>query len=432
MQRWVARTVWAALYLIVMAVPAAFSWVMADDNALDRLVIESGLLAVSTLACAAVLPSRLRSLTRSIGIEDVLGSHRLLGALAAAAVVFHLAVVLVADPTDLGRFDLVHANTAGRAGTLASLALLVLVAWALRPRPHWERWRTSHVVLAALVVALVGLHVWALRNLIEHPVMRAWFFALAAALAGVAGYRWLWRRFVPRRPYRVREVDRESHDVVTLVLEPWYRRRYVFSFAPGQFAWLRLRPSLRAESHPFSISSSAVPSTTLCFTVREVGDFSSRLAGLRPGDPVWLDGPHGAFSLDHMPTTGLVMIAGGVGITPMMSMLRTLADRGDPRPHRLIAVARTPADLLFSDELAKLQTRLNLDVVGLVRYPDGVDIPGDVDEELLVRMLPGPFRRAQLHYFICGSTPMVEAVLSVLQALDIPRRQIRTERFDVA
>jgi ferredoxin-NADP reductase len=115
----------------------------------------------------------------------------------------------------------------------------------------------------------------------------------------------------------------------------------------------------------------------------------------------------------------------------MISMLRTLADRGDERPHRLIAVARTPYDLLFSDELVKLRERLNLEVVGLVRRPDGDEIPGDVDEELLIRMLPGPFRRQQLDYFVAGSTAMVTAVLGVLRALEIPRRQIHTERFDL-
>jgi predicted ferric reductase len=431
MRRWVAQTVWAALYLITMLMPVALSWAVPGDDAMDRAAVESGLLAASALACAVVLPSRLRSLTSSFGIEDVLGSHRWLGGFVAVAVAAHLAVVLVSDPANLARLDLVHAPLSGRAGTLAILALLVLVLRALRPRPQWERWRTGHVLLAALVLALTGLHVWALRDMIEHPVARVWFVVLALGLLGVAVYRWVWRRFVPGEPYRVRELHWESYDVVTLVLEPRNRRRYVLDFNPGQFVWLRLKPSLRAEQHPYTISSSAIRSTSLSFTVRELGDFSSQLARLQPGDPIWLDGPHGAFSLDHMPTTGLVLIAGGVGITPMISMLRTLADRGDERPHRLIAVARTPYDLLFSDELVKLRERLNLEVIGLVRRPDGDEIPGDIDEELLVRMLPGPFRRQQLTYFVAGSTAMVTAVLNVLRALEIPRCQIHTERFDL-
>jgi ferredoxin-NADP reductase len=269
--------------------------------------------------------------------------------------------------------------------------------------------------------------------MIEHPIARGWFLALAVGLGAVAVYRWAWRRFVPSEPYRVRDVWWETHDVFTLILEPWHRRRRaIFPFNPGQFVWLRLKPSLRAEQHPFTIASSAAQATYLCFTVRVVGDFSTLLSELKPGDAVWLDGPHGAFCLDTLPGTGLVMIAGGVGITPMMSMLRSLADRGDTRPHRLIAVARTSADLLFHDELITLSERLHLDVVGLVRHPDAGEVPGDVDEELLARVLPGAFRRSQLSYFVCGSTEMVGAVVALLAAMEIPRRQIHTERFDVA
>jgi predicted ferric reductase len=430
--RWVVRTIWAALYLIVMAVPAALSWAVPGEDVVDRLAVESGLLAVSALVCAAVLPARLRSLTRSIGIEDVNASHRWLGCFTAAMVAFHLAVVLAQDPANISRLDLVHGSTAGRAGTLAALALLVLVAWALRPRRNYERWMVAHVALATAVVGFTGLHVWALRSMVDHPVVRIWFAVLVATLVLVELRRWAWRRYVPSGAYRVCDVRDEAPGVFTLDVAPWQRRHRPIRFAPGQFAWLRLRPSLLAEQHPFTIASSATRPTRLRFTIREAGDFTIRLAKLQPGDPVWLDGPHGAFTLDELPTTGLVMIAGGVGITPMMSMLRTLADRGDRRPHRLIAVARTSVDLLFSAELAELRGRLNLEVIGLVRRPDDDATPGDVDEELLVRTLPGPFRREQLSYLVSGSTEMVTTVLCVLNALDIPRRQIYTERFDGA
>jgi predicted ferric reductase len=103
MRRWVAQTVWAALYLITMLMPVALSWAVPGDDAMDRAAVESGLLAASALACAVVLPSRLRSLTSSFGIEDVLGSHRWLGGFVAVAVAAHLAVVLVSDPASSNR-----------------------------------------------------------------------------------------------------------------------------------------------------------------------------------------------------------------------------------------------------------------------------------------------------------------------------------------
>jgi len=130
---------------------------------------------------------------------------------------------------------------------------------------------------------------------------------------------------------------------------------------------------------------------------------------------------------------GLVMIAGGVGITPMMSMLRTLAHRRDRRPHRLVVVARTLDELLFRAELSELQQRLDLTVVELLRSPppSWTGASGAVDEDLLTALLPGAFRRNQLDYYLCGPPAMVTDVLTVLDGLDVPQPRIHTEQFDL-
>jgi 3-phenylpropionate/trans-cinnamate dioxygenase ferredoxin reductase subunit len=268
--------------------------------------------------------------------------------------------------------------------------------------------------------------------------MRAWFAVLALGVLGVLGYRWLWRPvFSARSEYVVREVRVETGSVSTLVLEPRRDRhglsRRTPDFAPGQFAWLRLKPSIRAQEHPFTIASSAHLGSWREFTIRHSGDFTRTLRRLRPGSPVWVDGPHGAFSVDLRPATGLVMIAGGVGITPMMSMLRTLAHRRDRRPHRLVMVARTPDELLFRTELAALQERLDLTVIELVREPPQgwTGASGDVDEGLLTALLPGEFRRNQLDYYLCGPPALITDVLTVLDGLNVPFPRIHTEQFDL-
>lgn len=361
MNRVLARAVWASVYLVALFGPVALSWAIPGNTLMERMAVGSGLLVVSALVCTVVLPSRLRSLTRTFGVEQVLGAHRWLGLFVTWAVGAHVWIVLAENPNNIDRLNLLTGPRAGRAGTVAALALLVSVGWASRQVRDYERWRVAHALLAAAVVAAAGLHVWWLGNMVAHPVMRLWLALQASAVAGVIFYRWVWRRYLPRSAaYVVREVRAESLGVFTLVLEQPGNRHRPIRFAPGQFVWLRLRPSLWAEQHPFTIASSATRAVRLCFTIRETGGFTTRLAKLQPGTRVWLDGPHGSFSLDHHPTTGLVLIAGGVGITPMMSMLRTLADRGDRKPHRLIAVARTPDELLFSDELATLSRRLNL------------------------------------------------------------------------
>ncbi|HEV7450167.1 MAG TPA: ferric reductase-like transmembrane domain-containing protein [Pseudonocardiaceae bacterium] len=436
------RTLWATAFLAVLLAPMLLSLRSGDDSPLlSQLSVGMGLLATSFLVCAVVLPSRLRSLTRTFGIEGVLGIHRFVGLLVALLVLTHIALVMAANPANVELLDIVHAPGRARAATGATMALGGLIGLSLlrkRLRHRYEVWRWVHLALAGSMLVLTALHIWWLDHLVRDAAMRAWLTVLALGVLGVLAYRWLWRPvFGAQSEFVVREVRPETDTVSTLVLEPRRDRhglgRRSLNFAPGQFAWLRLNPSIRAEEHPFTIASSAHTGEWTEFTIRHIGDFTRTIRRLRPGSPVWIDGPHGAFSVDLQPSTGLVMVAGGVGITPMMSMLRTLAHRHDRRPHRLVVVAKTTDELLFREELSQLKERLDLTVMELLRQPpEGwTGATGAVDEELLTTLLPGKFRRNQLDYFLCGPPALVNDVLTVLAGMDIPPPRIHTEQFDL-
>jgi 3-phenylpropionate/trans-cinnamate dioxygenase ferredoxin reductase subunit len=113
-------------------------------------------------------------------------------------------------------------------------------------------------------------------------------------------------------------------------------------------------------------------------------------------------------------------------------MLRTLAHRHDRRPHRLLVVASTIDELLFRAEIRKLQQRLDLTVVEVLRKPppSWTGPSGRIDESLLAAVLPGKFRRNQLDYYLCGPPAMVDDVRSVLDRLEVPEPRIHTEQFD--
>ncbi|HKS50589.1 MAG TPA: ferredoxin reductase family protein [Pseudonocardiaceae bacterium] len=446
MRRQLERLLWATAFLAVLLSPALLAPVLhgsrPGDGAslLSELSVGMGLLATSMLVCAVVLPSRVRSLTRTFGIDGVLSIHRFVGLAVALLVGLHIILVVVAKPANLALFDLMHAPNRARAAVGATVALGALIALTVlrkRLRHRYEVWRWVHLALAGTALVLSALHIWWLNHLVRDASMRALFTILALGVLAVLGYRWLWMPvFGAGREYVVRELRPESSTVSTLVLEPKRsrsRRGYrALEFAPGQFAWLRLHPSLRAQEHPFTIASSAHLGLWTEFTIRHTGDFTSELRLLRPGSPVWVDGPHGAFTLDLERTTGLVMIAGGVGITPMMSMLRTLAHRRDRRPHRLLVVASTIDELLFRAEIRQLQQRLHLTVVEVLRRPppSWTGPSGSVDERLLTSLLPGKFRRNQLDYYLCGPPAMVGDVLAVLDGLEVPEPRIHTEQFD--
>jgi predicted ferric reductase len=109
-------------------------------------------------------------------------------------------------------------------------------------------------------------------------------------------------------------------------------------FQPGQFAWITVgRSPFSITSHPFSFCSSAETNGSVEVAIKAAGDFSSSVATVEPGTEVYVDGPHGVFSIDQYEGAGFCLIAGGVGIAPALSMLETLADRGDVRPVVLFA-----------------------------------------------------------------------------------------------
>lgn len=405
-----------------------------------RLSVITGLLALSALVCAAVLPSRLRSLNRAFGIESVIDLHRFFGVATAALVFAHLACVVAAKPASINLLDLTTAPGRAKAATVATIALVALAVLTVlrnQARLSYELWKWSHVTLAATTLVAAALHVWLLNQLIRDAVIGTLFVLFALLLAVVLGHRWVWRpMYDPSTEFVVRDIRRENPTVSTLALAPCSRDgrpATAWAFEPGQFAWIRLDRSVMAEEHPFTIASSAHSDTTE-FTIRHTGDFTRALRRLPLGATVWVDGPHGAFTNDVETSAGFVMIAGGVGITPMMSMLRTAAHRRDPRPYRLVVVASAPEDLLFRAELAQLRRVIDFEVTEVLRRPvEGWSgHTGDIGVELLSAVLGGAHHATDVDYFICGPPALVTDALGALDVLGAPMDRIHTEQFDLA
>jgi ferredoxin-NADP reductase len=123
-----------------------------------------------------------------------------------------------------------------------------------------------------------------------------------------------------------------------------------------------------------------------------------------------------------------------VGITPMMSMVRAAADRLDPRPHRLVVVARNHEDLLFRDELGFLREELDLEVTEVLRrpHPGWEGHTGEINVGLLSAVLGTEQQHHCLDYFLCGPPGLITDTLEALQALGVPAERVHTEQFDMA
>jgi predicted ferric reductase len=444
------RALWLAGFVVVMVAPT-FLWlvappattgsgVRANQSLWGNLAVITGLLATSAMVCVVVLPSRVRSLNRAIGIENVIDLHRFLGINTAAMVLLHLACVVAEDPTNTALLNFATAPGRAQNAVISTVGLVAIVVLAVCRRKFdlsYEFWRTTHIALAVIILVTAAGHIWLLNQLMNDPMFATVLTLLAVAVVLVFAYRWIWRNIYDQSTeFLVREVRLENDTVATLVLEPKARNidgsTSSWAFAPGQFAWIRLDRSATGQEHPFTIASSAHDDCTE-FTIRGAGDFTRRIRRLRSGQPVWVDGPHGAFTSDLTnASAGFVLMAGGVGITPMLSMVRTAAHRGDPRPYRLVVVASQPEDLFFRNELATLRRYIDLEVTEVLRRPQpGWQGPiGGIDDQLMqlvVGDLPHP---EDLDYFICGPPGMVVDAMKVLDEMSVPAERVHTEQFD--
>jgi ferredoxin-NADP reductase len=288
----------------------------------------------------------------------------------------------------------------------------------------YETWYYLHL-LTYLALFLAFWHQLALgADFAGNGLARGLWYALyGSASAAVLWYRVLVpQRLNLRHRLRVHSVVRESPDVVSVVVRG--ERLPELSVRSGQFfRWRFLAPGLWWTASPYSLS--AAPRTDLLrITVKEVGGHSAALARLRPGTRIWAEGPYGALTADRRTRQKVLLLAGGVGVTPLRALFESLPAR--PGDLTLIYRARSAADLALRAELeaiAKVRgARLHL----VPNKPNGRR--PELTPARLRSTLPDI---AKHDVYLCGPPGMARASYEALRAAGVPARHIHHESFDL-
>jgi predicted ferric reductase len=438
--RFVMRSVvWAALYLFFILGPMFALLAGSHPPARDFWTEFSAAIGYAGLAMMGLqfgLTARLRYVTEPWGEDVIYHFHRQMSLIAVGLVLAHPIILFILRPERLALLNSFTAPWRARFAALSTyslIALVVMALWRVKLNIKYETWHLTHIGLAVLAVGAGVAHMVGWSFYLADPWKKAlWVFFTLFWIALLLYIRIIKPYFMLRKPYRVAEVRQERGDSWTLVLRPDGHRG--LRFRPGQFAWLTLgRNPFKITGHPFSFSSSAaVDDGHVEMTIRNLGDFTSEISHVPVGQRVYLDGPYGAFTIDRNPADMHVLIAGGVGITPMMSMIRTLADRGDKRPVILLYGNKNWDTITFREELDALKQRLNLEVVHVLEKPkDGwKGERGYINAAVLSRHLPPPFTNHE--YFICGPDVMMDSIEGALSKLDVPISKYHSERYSFA
>jgi predicted ferric reductase len=432
----VRGTIWIIVYLFFILAPL-FA-LMAGPLPPTRdfwteFTVALGYSGLAMMGLQVGLTARFRYVTEPWGEDVIYHFHRQISLIALGLIVAHAVILTAGRPEMLAPLNMLQAPWSARFAIVSIAALIALVVaalWRVRLKIGYEAWHLSHIVLAVVAIAAGIAHMVGSGFYLDAPWKRVLWIALTIFWIGLLLYvRIVKPLFMLRRPYRVAELRQERGDSWTLAMQP--DGHSGFRYRPGQFGWLTVFGSpFKITGHPFSFSSSAaVADGRVEMTIRNLGDFTSTIGTVPVGQRVYLDGPYGAFTIDRNPADMHVLIAGGVGITPMMSILRTLADRGDPRPVILLYGSRDWDSITFREELEALTPRLRLTVVHVLSNPaEGwTGERGFINAELFQRHLPPPF--ADHEYFICGPDVMMDAIEIALGTLDVPLSKYHSERY---
>jgi len=430
----------AGLYLAILFAPLGIA-AFQDKPArpfLDELASGLGMLAFSVILAEFLLSGRFRLISGHVGLDVTMQFHRLLARTCLALVVIHpflytlpFAFPLPYDPTR--QLTLTEPGLSLVTGVLAFVLLPGFVAISLNKTAvfkTYEGWRFVHGVGAALIAGFCWHHAVHSGRYSEDPILTAvWTVFLGLALASL-GFVYVGRPLMQsKRPWRVSEVTPAADRTWNLVIEP--EGHDGMDFKAGQFLWLNVGHSpYSLNENPFSIASGPSSPKTMRLVIKELGDFTSTLGSIPTGTQVFVDGPHGHLTLEGHAAPGIALIAGGVGIAPMLSLLQDLEARRDERPVLLIYGNRTAAQIVDGDELLERSRRTNVDIVQVVSEPepDWTGETGVIDKMLLEKHLGRPEHRDWL-FVLCGPPPMLEGVERALLELGVPAKNILSERF---
>jgi predicted ferric reductase len=426
---------WLGVYVGLVAAPmvlALLGPLPGSRSWWTEFGVGLGFIAIGMLAVQFVVSGRIRRVAPTFGTDILLQFHRRTGVIALGLVLAHPLVLVLSDSEYVSFFDPTVNLPRAAALSVVVAATVLLLATSLRRemfRLQYEWWRAAHGALAGVILMIGIVHGIQVSHYLDPTWKQAiWIVGLGGALWLLPLSRLVRPMSARTQPYRVTSVRVELPDVISLRFRP--DGHAGMAFDAGQFAWITLADSpLRLQQHPFSFSSSA-DDDEIEFTAKVAGDFTATLADVEIGSTGFLEGPYGGFTLDHGDNP-VVLLAGGIGITPILSILRTAADRGDSRAFVLlygtVRVDRAP----FRDELARLGERLDLTVHHVLEEPppgwDGET--GFIDGDMIARRVPVPPDRCE--YFICGPEPMMDACESGVRSLGVSWRQIYTERFQV-
>jgi ferredoxin-NADP reductase/DMSO/TMAO reductase YedYZ heme-binding membrane subunit len=434
---WVSLLVVMAMWVANGGLQNTFAGFAGGLISLGRL---TGLLSADLLLIQVLLMSRIPFVEQGYGQDELARRHRLIGFASFNLMLAHIALTVLGY-TGTGSLGLIGqtwdlvANYPGMLLATAAAGLLVLVVVtsvkAARASMRYESWHLLHLYAYLGVGLAIPHEVWTGADFIASPLSRLYWWSLyAAALLAILG----WRVGLPvyrslRHRIVVHRVVREAPGVVSIYLRG--RDLDQLDVRAGQFfTWRFLDGAGWTRGHPYSLSA-APTRDTLRITVKNLGDGSARLAGVRPGTKVLIEGPYGRLHGGVRTRRRITLLASGIGITPLRALLEELPYA--PGEATLIYRARENRDVTFKREIDALAQRRGARVFYVLgrRIRNRASwLPENAahlsDAAALRELVPDI---AEHDVYLCGADAWMDAAEAAALAAGVPAENVHVERF---
>lgn len=362
------------------------------------------------------------------GLDKVYQAHRYVGEAAFFLIFLHPVFLAFAFSEDVGsffRYLWFSSDWVRNTGLIALLAFILLVVLSIYVKIAYHQWKRTHDFFGLLLVFIVVHAVISGGEIMKFPVLTVWHGAwVTAGLSAYLYIRILYRFIGPQYDYVTDSVKQRKDAITDIHLTPVGR---ALDYAPGQFIYISFNAdAVSEEPHPFSISSSP-ESSTLRLSIKRLGDWTQSVDQIKAGEKARIWGPYGHFSdgfFEH-PELPAVLIGGGIGITPFLSILSSRAMV--EREGKTLLIYSTPeaAKSVYDEEISAA-----CEALPQVNYqPHHSDDEGFIDRPYLEGLLDQPFQRYL--WLVCGPTPLMTALEDLLTSAGVPSRQIIMEQFNI-
>ncbi|MFD0432735.1 ferredoxin reductase family protein [Streptomyces chartreusis] len=411
-------------------------WWMSTDSVVGTAGVLTGAGRIAGLltgyACAVLvgLMARVPLLERQIGSDRLARWHAMAGRYTICLLVAHIALILAGYAAQDGSSLVSETITVvldypemlkATVGTLILIVVGATSARAVRRRVRHEFWYYVHLLTYAAVFLAFGHQLALGADFTGNVAAQAAWYALYLGVAALVTW---FRILAPvrlnmRHRLRVEAVHREAPGVWSVVVRG--RRLDEIGAQAGQFfRWRFLTEGLRWTSTPYSLSTPP-RRDLLRITVKALGDQSAAVSLLRPGTRVWAEGPYGALTAGRQTSSKSLLIAGGVGVTPLRALFETL-----PGEVTLLYRARTAEDLALRGELEAIARWRGARVLYALNGPHG-ERPC-LTAESLCATVPDLSRH---DVYVCGPHGFARELYAALRAAGVPNRRIHHESFEL-